>query len=272
MPPCISANSFCPSSLGMHFNLTPLSLLLYSSLSTNWYILDCLVIFSISSGSSGSSPVCRKRTICCAHAGARGSTASTKGMKAAAGTPASTARTSGSAGAGDPPASLPGQSLSGTPASTGQILGSAGADCSSAFRLLIRLPEQGLSGTSASTGRILGSAGAGCPSSFRLLICLPEQGLSGAPASTGRILGSAGAGCPPAPCSPTWRAKDVGVDGVPREHLWGRSPFRCPVRGAEGARRADRGEHTGGLPRFGPRWTRKTLLLLGCIELGSSES
>src|SRR3954470_23282714 len=62
----------------------------------------------------------------------------------------------------------------------------------------------------------------------------------------------------------------VGVDGVPREHLWGRSPFRCPVRGAEGARRADRGEHTGGLPRFGPRWTRKTLLLLGCIELGSS--
>src|SRR3954470_16130266 len=62
----------------------------------------------------------------------------------------------------------------------------------------------------------------------------------------------------------------VGVDGVPREHLWGRSPFRCPVRGAEGARRADRGEHTGGLPRFGPRWMRKTLLLLGCIELGSS--
>src|SRR3954470_16597938 len=30
---------------------------------------------------------------------------------------------------------------------------------------------------------------------------------------------------------PTWRAKDVGVDGVPREHLWDRSPFRCPVRG-----------------------------------------
>src|SRR3954462_4129171 len=115
MPPCISANSFCPSSLEMHFNLTTLSLLLYSSLSTNWYILDCLVIFSISSGSSGSSPVCRKRMICCAHAGARGSTARTKGMKAAAGTPASTARTSGSAGAGDPPASLPGQSLSGTP-------------------------------------------------------------------------------------------------------------------------------------------------------------
>src|SRR3954468_19579755 len=23
----------------------------------------------------------------------------------------------------------------------------------------------------------------------------------------------------------------VGVDGVRREHLWGRSPFRCPVRG-----------------------------------------
>src|SRR3954470_10554386 len=66
---------------------------------------------------------------------------------------------------------------------------------------------------------------------------------------------------------PTWRAKDVGVDGVPREHLWGRSPFRCPVRGAEGARRADRGEHTGGLPRFGPRRTRKTLLLLWFVLL-----
>src|SRR3954465_10992027 len=62
----------------------------------------------------------------------------------------------------------------------------------------------------------------------------------------------------------------VGVDGVPREHLWGQSPFRCPVRGAEGAQRADRGEHTGGLPRFGPRWSRKALLLLGCIEVGSS--
>src|SRR3954471_717486 len=61
MPPCISANSFCPSSLEMHFNLTPLSLLLYSSLSTNWYILDCLVIFSISSGSSSSSSSSRPR-------------------------------------------------------------------------------------------------------------------------------------------------------------------------------------------------------------------
>src|SRR3954466_13109561 len=43
------------------------------------------------------------------------------------------------------------------------------------------------------------------------------------------------------------------------------APCLCGTR-AEGARRADRGEHTGGLlPRFGPRWTRKTLLLLGCV-------
>src|SRR3954464_14842702 len=50
----------------------------------------------------------------------------------------------------------------------------------------------------------------------------------------------------------------------------GPGPLRLSGERAEGARRADRGEHTGGLPRFGPRWTRKTLLLLGCIELGSS--
>src|SRR6187401_3226291 len=47
------------------------------------------------------------------------------------------------------------------------------------------------------------------------------------------------------------------------------APCSCG-KGAEGAQRADRGEHTGSLPRFGPRWTRKTLLLLDCIELGSS--
>ena len=39
------------------------------------------------------------------------------------------------------------------------------------------------------------------------------------------------------------------------------APCRCG-EGAEGAQRADRGEHAGSLPRFGPRWTRKTLLLL----------
>src|SRR3954465_9586590 len=66
------------------------------------------------------------------------------------------------------------------------------------------------------------------------------------------------------------RQRCRGGRASPREHLWGRSPFRCPARGAEGARRADRSGHTGGLPRFGPRWTRKTLLLLSCIELGSS--
>ena len=60
MPPCISANSFCPSSRQIHFNFTPLSLLLYSMLSTNWYILDCRATLSASSCSSGSSPVWRK--------------------------------------------------------------------------------------------------------------------------------------------------------------------------------------------------------------------
>ena len=169
MPPCISANSFCPSSLEMHFNLTPLSLLLYSSLSTNWYILDCLVIFSISSGSSGSSPVCRKRTICCAHAGARGSTARTKGMRAAAGTPASTARTSGSAGADGPPASSPGRGLSGTLASTVQTLGSAGANCSSASWLLI------LGTLAAASGR---SAGKYSPETNFLFLFCPTDGVT----------------------------------------------------------------------------------------------
>src|SRR3954469_21581407 len=54
----------------IHFNFTPLSLLLYSVLSTNWYILDCQATLSASSCSSGSSPVWRKRMICCAHVGA----------------------------------------------------------------------------------------------------------------------------------------------------------------------------------------------------------
>src|SRR3954467_11575 len=68
---------------------------------------------------------------------------------------------------------------------------------------------------------------------------------------------------------PTWRAKDVGGNCPPRAPM-GPGPLRLSGERAEGARRADRGKHTGGLPRFGPRWTRKTLLLLGCIELGSS--
>src|SRR3954471_4522937 len=42
----------------------------------------------------------------------------------------------------------------------------------------------------------------------------------------------------------------------------GTEPLCLSGKRAEGARRADRSEHTGSLPRFGPRWTRKTLLLL----------
>src|SRR3954468_6358074 len=76
----------------MHFNFTPLRPLLHSALSMNWYILDCRATLSASSCSSGSSHVWRKRTICCAHVGACGSTTRTKGMSAAAGTSASTAR------------------------------------------------------------------------------------------------------------------------------------------------------------------------------------
>src|SRR3954465_11029853 len=133
MPPCISANSVCPSSRLIHFNFTPLRPLLYSVLSMNWYMLDCRATLSASSCSSGRSPVWRKRTICCAHVGACGSTTRTKGMSAAAGTPASTARTWDSAGGLPSPAKLPGQSLSGSPASTEQTLGFAGAGCSSAL-------------------------------------------------------------------------------------------------------------------------------------------
>src|SRR3954464_10899685 len=50
----------------------------------------------------------------------------------------------------------------------------------------------------------------------------------------------------------------------------GPEPLRLSGERAEGARRADRGEHTGGLPRFGPRWTRKTLLLLSLYSVESS--
>src|SRR3954462_4809261 len=117
----------------MHFNFTPLRPLLYSVLSTNWYILDRRATLSASSRSSGSSPIWRKRTICCPQVGACGSTTRTKGMSAAAGTSASTARIWGSAGARRSPASLPGQSLSGSPASSEQTLGLAGAGCSSAL-------------------------------------------------------------------------------------------------------------------------------------------
>src|SRR4051812_27094147 len=73
---------------------------------------------------------------------------------------------------------------------------------------------------------------------------------------------------------PTWRAKDVGGDCPPRAPM-GPGPLRLSGERAEGAQRADRGEHTGGLPRFGPRWTRKTLLPLGLYwtgELGSLKS
>src|SRR3954469_18699178 len=59
----------------------------------------------------------------------------------------------------------------------------------------------------------------------------------------------------------------VGGDCPPRAPM-GPEPLRLSGERAEGAQRADRGEHTGGLPRFGPRWTRKTLLLLGCYSAG----
>src|SRR6187401_785879 len=41
--------------------------------------------------------------------------------------------------------------------------------------------------------------------------------------------------------------------------------LRCG-KGAEGARRADRGAHAGSLPRFGPRVRVKPYSCLGCIE------
>src|SRR4051812_28622213 len=67
------------------------------ALSTNWYILERRATLSASSCSSGSSPLWRKWTVCCAHAGACGSTTRTEGTSAAAGTSASTARIWGSA-------------------------------------------------------------------------------------------------------------------------------------------------------------------------------
>src|SRR3954464_10656170 len=66
----------------------------------------------------------------------------------------------------------------------------------------------------------------------------------------------------------------VGGNCPPRAPM-GPEPLRLSGERAEGAQRADWGEHTGGLPRFGPRWTRKTLLLLGLYstgELGSLKS
>src|SRR4051812_10962768 len=59
----------------------------------------------------------------------------------------------------------------------------------------------------------------------------------------------------------------VGGNCPPRAPM-GPEPLRLSGERAEGARRADRGEHTGGLPRFGPRWTRKTLLLLSLYSVG----
>lgn len=102
MPACIFANSSSPSSQGMHFNFTPFDLFLYRTSSTNWYKVDRRTTFSASSCSSGSSPVWRKRTVCCSHAGAWGSTARTKGISSAMGAAVSTARASRPAGAGFP--------------------------------------------------------------------------------------------------------------------------------------------------------------------------
>src|SRR3954471_5783567 len=70
---------------------------------------------------------------------------------------------------------------------------------------------------------------------------------------------------------PTWRAKDVEGNCPPRAPM-GPEPLRLSGERAEGAQRADRGEHTGGLPRFGPRWTRKTLLLLSLYSVGEPGS
>src|SRR4051812_8156115 len=71
--------------------------------------------------------------------------------------------------------------------------------------------------------------------------------------------------------SPTWCAKDVGGNCPPRAPM-GPEPLCLSGERAEGARRADRSEHTGSLPRFGPRWTRKTLLLLSLYWVGEPGS
>src|SRR3954465_4756426 len=86
-----------------------------------------------------------------------------------------------------------------------------------------------------------------------------------------RARANAGSGSHNLDAPPTWRAKDVGGNCPPRAPM-GPEPLRLSGERAEGAQRADRGEHAGGLPRFGPRWTRKTLLLLSLYlvgELGS---
>ncbi len=92
MPPCISANSSSPSSRGMHLSFTPFGLLRYRTSSTNWYRADRRATFSASSCSLGSSPVWRNWTVCCAHAGAWGSTARTKGISSAMGAAISMAK------------------------------------------------------------------------------------------------------------------------------------------------------------------------------------
>src|SRR3954465_10280792 len=63
----------------------------------------------------------------------------------------------------------------------------------------------------------------------------------------------------------------VGGNCPPRTPM-GPEPLCLSGKRAEGARRADRSEHTGGLPRFGPRWTRKTLLLLSLYWVGELRS
>ena len=60
--------------------------------STNWYRADRRATFSASSCYSGSSPVWRNQTVCCAHAVAWGSTTRTKGISSAMGAAVSTAR------------------------------------------------------------------------------------------------------------------------------------------------------------------------------------
>src|SRR6187399_3538432 len=57
----------------------------------------------------------------------------------------------------------------------------------------------------------------------------------------------------------------------PRTPMGPEPLLRCG-KGAEGARRADRGAHAGSLPRFGPRGRVKPYSCLGCIELGSLKS
>ena len=122
MPPCISANSSSPSSYGMHFNFTSFGLLLYRASSTNWYMLDRWATLSASTCSSGSSPVWRRRTVRCAHAGAWGSTARTKGSSSAIGAASPMAGAWGPAGGCCASASL-GHPATSLPAASGSSAG-----------------------------------------------------------------------------------------------------------------------------------------------------